>query len=278
MRRLLVLAPLLLGACGSTPATSNGVGGATAMAAAGHGGGQTLAGTGGANSGGGAVSTAGSANSSGNGGAPATAEDAPSTPVTFNPSTAIILNPERGFYATAALVAAPDLSKLRASGVTLVHTYVRLDDFGYRLVLKSALLPTQVKPGGSFTLQIELENQGFAAPFNARPVFVVLRSAGGFVAKAPLQNVDPRRWLHGASLKARIRLPSTLAPDAYTVSLWLPDAATSLQGRADYALRFANEKTWDAATGENTLGTVELSATAPGTATSEATDFSVLPD
>jgi hypothetical protein len=149
---------------------------------------------------------------------------------------------------------------------------------GYRLLLKSAQLPTQIKPGGSFTLQIELENQGFAAPFNARPVFVVLRGGGGFLAKVPLHDVDPRRWLHGASIKARLRLPSTLPVDTYTLSLWLPDAAPNLQARPDYAIHLANERAWDAATGENTLGTFELSPTAAGTALTDAPDFSVLPD
>jgi hypothetical protein len=173
MRRLLVLAPLLLGACGSTAATSNGVGGATAMAAGGDGG-QTPVGTSGANPGGGAVSIAGTANSSGNGAAPAVTEDAPSTPVTFSPSTAVILNPERGFYATANLVTAPDLSKLRASGVTLVHTYVRLDDY------RTSDIPSAL---------LQQASAGFEQARQAG-VKIILRFAYNF---GPYLNQRPRR-------------------------------------------------------------------------------------
>lgn len=113
---------------------------------------------------------------------------------------------------------------------------------GYRLLLQSALLPPAVKPGGSFTLAAKLENQGFAAPFNARPVFVVLRGAG-FSEK---------------------------------LSLWLPDAAPTLQARPEYALRFANSQVWDAETGENTLGKIEVNTSAPGNAVSDAAAFAVI--
>jgi Domain of unknown function (DUF4832)/Domain of unknown function (DUF4874) len=146
---------------------------------------------------------------------------------------------------------------------------------GYRLLLKSAELPSAVKPGGSFTLAAELENQGFAAPFNARPVFVVLRGADLNV-HVQLTQAEPRRWLKSASLRARLRLPSSLPPGTYTLGLWLPDAAPTLQARSDYALRFANETVWDAASGENTLGSFEVSESAPGTAVTDAASFSLL--
>ncbi len=146
---------------------------------------------------------------------------------------------------------------------------------GYRLLLEGALLPPAVKPGGSFTLGVKLKNQGFAAPFNARPVFVVLRGAG-FSEKVALLDVDPRRWLQGADLQVRLRLPSTLAPGTYTLSLWLPDAAPTLQARPDYALRLASSQVWDDATGENTLGTIEINTSAPGSAVSDAAAFAVI--
>lgn len=507
MRRLLALA-WLLHACGSTAANSGGnASGSAGQAAAGVSNAEQ-AGAGSGSSGAQALG-GGGASSAGSSGSPTVEEDAPGREVTFEPSSGVILNPERGFYATTSLVDAPDLSKLRASGVTLVHSYVRLDDYrtsdlpaallqqvslglekareaglkvilrfaynfgpypdsepdapsawvlkhigqvkpliaanadviavvqagfigawgewhtstnnltepqtrqqilealleavplsrfvqlryppykralygealteanafgssyaarvghhndcfvsgptdvgtypddevelyrdyvgadtafvpmggetcavsaprsecisaiaemtklhfsyinrefqadvltswapcrdemekrlGYRLLLKSAQLPQAVKPGGSFTLEIELENQGFAAPFNTRPVFVVLRG-GGFSAKVALESADPRRWLASGHVKARLRLPARVLPGVYTLSLWLPDAAASLQARSDYAVRLANETVWDEATGENTLGSIEVSALARGTASSDAADFVVLPE
>lgn len=148
---------------------------------------------------------------------------------------------------------------------------------GYRLALERAQLPEAVKPGGSFTLSVQLKNSGFAAPFNPRPVFVVLRGAD-FAAKAIIEGADPRRWLAGATLQARLRVPATLPPGTYSLSLWLPDAAPSLQTRPDYAIRFANEQVWDDASGENALGNLEITASAPGAIDPTATDFALLPN
>ena len=146
---------------------------------------------------------------------------------------------------------------------------------GYRLLLKSAELPSAVKPGGSFTLTVNLENQGFAAPFNARPVFVVLRG-GGMTTKVQLTKADPRRWLKNAALTVRLRLPSRLSPGSYTLSLWLPDAAETLAARPEYALRFANEKVSDDATAENVLSKLDVTVEASGTAVTDAESFSIL--
>ena len=41
----------------------------------------------------------------------------------------VLLNPERGFYRTTSLVDAPDLAWVREAGASLVHSYVRLDDY-----------------------------------------------------------------------------------------------------------------------------------------------------
>jgi hypothetical protein len=46
-----------------------------------------------------------------------------------------------------------------------------------------------------------------------------------------------------------------VAPGTYKLGLWLPDAYTSLRGNPAYSVRFANNNTWDAATGINILTT-----------------------
>ena len=504
MRRLCTLA-LLLSACGSSHQGDRSAGAAGNGAASGAG--TASGGQGGQSNHGGQANSSG-AGTAGSGGAPMHDEDAPTKAVTFTPSDAVILNPERGFYATTDLVDAPNLSGLRASGVTLVHSYVRLDQYrtsdlpdallqqvsagfekarqagvkvilrfaynfgpypdsepdapaswvlkhigqlkplieantdvvavvqagfigawgewhtstnnltepktrqqilealvsavpvsrsvqlryppykqamygaalteatafgntfaarvghhndcfvssdtdvgtypedevdvfrdyvgadtafvpmggetcavsaprsecasalaemtklhfsyinrefqedvlaswqpcrqemerrlGYRLLLESAELPDAVKPGGSFRLTLQLKNEGFAAPFNPRPVFVVLRGAD-FTAKAIVEGIDPRRWLTSASVQVRLRVPSTLPAGSYSLSLWLPDAAPALEARPDYALRLANEQVWDEATGENELGGFEVTESAPGSAAANAANFSVLP-
>jgi hypothetical protein len=152
MRRWLRCIPLLgvvsactLVACGD----DHGSGSVTPgrAGASGSGGGEvTSAGRGSAGSpsfggmpSGGADAAGGGANPTGAG------EDAPGVPLTFTASYGIILNPERGFFAEASLVDAPELSMLRTSGVTLVHGYVRLDD--YRTSDLPAPLLTQITAG-----------------------------------------------------------------------------------------------------------------------------------
>lgn len=49
----------------------------------------------------------------------------------------------------------------------------RLD---YRFSLLQAVIPEQVSQGGRLRLCFTLKNEGFAAPFNPRPVQIVLRN------------------------------------------------------------------------------------------------------
>jgi hypothetical protein len=147
---------------------------------------------------------------------------------------------------------------------------------GYRLALQSGTLPSAARPGGSFSLELELLNEGWAALTNPRPVLLVLEGQGQRLsAELP---ADPRTWLPGSvELRARLRLPATLAPGQYRLALWLPDAAAALRDRPEYAVRLANAGTWSAAAGDNTLGQLTISAEASGDADPAATTFSVLP-
>jgi hypothetical protein len=147
---------------------------------------------------------------------------------------------------------------------------------GYRLRLVKASLPESVKPGGSFTLAVELENDGFAAPINARPVQIVLTGGASELA-VTLEGVDVRRWLDGATLRARLRLPASLAPGTYRLALRLPDAALTLQ-KPEYCLQFANAGTWDEPSCDNVLGDVEIATSAAGTSVDDADAFEVLPE
>jgi hypothetical protein len=146
---------------------------------------------------------------------------------------------------------------------------------GYRLALVEGSLPAEVKPGGSMRIALTLRNEGWAAPTNPRPVLLVLED-GGQRLVAELQ-ADPRTWLPGDhELVARLRIPSALAEGDYRLALWLPDAADSLRERADYAIQLANEGTWGAASGDNTLGSLRVTASAEGDAVSDAPQFATI--
>lgn len=135
---------------------------------------------------------------------------------------------------------------------------------GYRFELQSVQHSERVRPGGVLRLAITLKNQGFAAPFNERPVFVVLEGASRVVARLTF---DPRQFLPEKgpiTLASFVRVPASLAPGQYRVALWLPDADERLEQRPEYAIRFANTATWDAKQGDNTLGNVSVDAAAGG--------------
>ena len=51
-----------------------------------------------------------------------------------------------------------------------------------------------------------------------------------------------------------VAVPAGLAAGRYDVFVALPDAADRLAGDPRYAVRFANEGTWNSSTGLNALG------------------------
>jgi len=69
-------------------------------------------------------------------------------------------------------------------------------------------------------------------------------------------DADPRRWWSGETRNYpfRVQLPADVTPGTYDVLVNMPDAADTLRNDPRYSIRFANEGTWEAATGFNDLG------------------------
>jgi hypothetical protein len=112
---------------------SGGVGGTTSAGGSGGiAGGTSAGGTGATGAGGagasGSVDAGGGAGSDGSGGQVATT-DAPSSPIAFTKSDAVIMNPERGFYTTANLATDRGFSGVRQSQKTLLYGAVHLDAY-----------------------------------------------------------------------------------------------------------------------------------------------------
>lgn len=147
---------------------------------------------------------------------------------------------------------------------------------GYRLVLVDGELPERVRPGGSFRVRLRIRNEGFAAPFNPRPVELVLRSGAG--DERVVLPVELRSFLPGADheIAVRVRVPATLPAGAHTLALALPSASPSLRARPEYAIRLANDGTWDGARGDNVLGTITVDDAAEGTSDPAATELALL--
>lgn len=147
----------------------------------------------------------------------------------------------------------PTLQSWQASGC-LTEIKQRL---GYRFVLREGTYANEVSAGESFTFILKLQNEGWAAPFNPRLVKLLLRHTGdGFIYQVTLPD-DPRFWLADNSktysLTYTICTPTDMPPGDYELLLHLPDPYRSLAGRSEYAIRFANEQTWEDSTGYNRL-------------------------
>lgn len=127
-------------------------------------------------------------------------------------------------------------------------------NLGYRLVLKSARLPTKLVPGKTVQISIGLVNTGYAAPFNPRNAEFILRnSATQKIYKIPTK-ADARSWFTGAiEWNEKIKIPEQIPSGNYELLLNLPDKYPSLSDRPEYSIRLANERTWEAGTGYNKL-------------------------
>jgi len=101
----------------------------------------------------------------------------------------------------------------------------------------------------SFTVH----NAGYATPFNPRNLELALRNTStGSTYKLPMTS-DPRRWTAGTSttVSQTLTVPASLPAGSYALLLNLPDPLLST--RPEYSIRLANQSTWDAATGMNSL-------------------------
>ena len=131
---------------------------------------------------------------------------------------------------------------------------------GYRLVLDEARWSSRVRPGGRLRLALRLRNTGFAAPSRRRSVQLVIARAGSNPGRLSLAGVDARQWAPGPRAVVRmLRMPRTLKAGTYRIGLLLADPSPSIAKRGEFAIRFANQGTWDRS-GVNWLGSVSVGA------------------
>jgi hypothetical protein len=126
---------------------------------------------------------------------------------------------------------------------------------GYRFRLIDAEIPASVQAGATLALELHLRNDGFAAPYNPRPVELVLRNARTREETRVAVETDPRRWLPGETqtLDCHWQVPAGQAPDRYFIFIHFPDPYPSLARNPSYAIRLADQGLWEAATGYNWL-------------------------
>jgi len=170
----------------------------------------------------------------------------------------------------------PDVIAAFESGGCLQDIQRRL---GYRIALQNASFSSAVAPGGELTVRLTLQNEGYSAFYNPRPVVIVLQD-GTRRLTAELAKVDPRRWEPGNPivLETKLRIPADVQPGDHRLSLWLPDAQSTLRDRPEYSVRIANAGVWDAASGDNELTKiVKIDPSAPGPVDATAKEFVEIP-
>jgi hypothetical protein len=125
---------------------------------------------------------------------------------------------------------------------------------GYRFILKDATFPKKVKAGETMQVTLNLENYGYASPYNSRPVQLLLRSTVTGIIRRFNFTTDIRRWYTGLiKLDEALTLPADMSPGEYEVLLNMPDKYATISNRSEYAIRLANTNVWEATTGYNNL-------------------------
>ncbi len=126
---------------------------------------------------------------------------------------------------------------------------------GYRFKLVNSEISDNLKPGGKFFAKFEVENDGWASPYNPRLLEVILRNPETNKEYYLRVNEDPRVWLPGSSNVVNVEagLPKSITPGKYDVLINLPDPAPRLYNRPEYSIRLANADVWQQSTGYNSL-------------------------
>jgi hypothetical protein len=141
-------------------------------------------------------------------------------------------------------------------------------NLGYRIQLVRSNFPTQLQRNQQLSGNFIIKNVGYASPFNPRGLELILRQRQtGKIYHLPIlkslsKTHDPRFWLPQIgeiSVDVKAKIPQTAPTGGYDLLLNLPDPMSKLANRAEYSIRLANDQTWEAQTGFNSLRrTVQL--------------------
>jgi hypothetical protein len=125
---------------------------------------------------------------------------------------------------------------------------------GYRFVLRKATLPVSVNLNGSISVNLSIENIGYASPYNPRPVQLILRNQATAKIFVVTFNTDIRKWYAGTTnLQQSLAMPPGITAGNYDVLLNMPDKAAALNTNSKFSIQLANNDTWESATGYNKL-------------------------
>lgn len=127
-------------------------------------------------------------------------------------------------------------------------------ELGYRLVLKSASLKKEAAVNGTFEINTEIDNVGFAPVYNKKNTFLIFKSTVDGTTYKKSLNFDIRKVIPAVNyeLKETVSL-SGIPSGNYEVLLKIEDQFETLSDRPAYSIQLANTNTWDSTEGVNKL-------------------------
>ncbi|MEM1327312.1 MAG: DUF4832 domain-containing protein [Bacteroidota bacterium] len=132
-------------------------------------------------------------------------------------------------------------------------------ELGYRFALIEAEFSNAARPGQQIEVEVEIDNEGYATPYNPRGVELVLRHTTTQAEYFVSIESDPRLWRNEVIISQNVCIPSDMPLGSYELFLHLPDLEATLYGRSEYAIRLASRlpngnDVWENTTGYNRLG------------------------
>ncbi len=127
---------------------------------------------------------------------------------------------------------------------------------GYRLRLINSEIPKSIFKGSTFDFKFTIKNDGFASPYNAHTSELVFRDKVNGNKYIINLKLDSRKWLPDLKeidLNLKLSFPNTIPSGEYELFLHFADPEPSLHDNPAYAIRLANQNTWEASTGYNSL-------------------------
>jgi hypothetical protein len=134
---------------------------------------------------------------------------------------------------------------------------------GYRFSLVKGTFTESTRPRADVSVNLDIRNSGWAAPYNPRTVQVIFQGTKhSYSVTVP---ADPRRWAAGTTTSLALDVRAPAVRGHYRLLLNVADGSPRLQSQkampgssetynSAYAIRFANVGTWQSETGYNDLG------------------------
>jgi hypothetical protein len=128
-------------------------------------------------------------------------------------------------------------------------------NLGYRFSLLSSTITQQLNPGSAFSIKLEINNNGWASPYNQHKLEIILRNIETKNEYYLVVDENLGMWTHNQKKTIDISagIPESINAGTYQVLLNLPDMSSKLYKRPEYSIRFANKDVWESSTGYNSL-------------------------